>query len=184
MTMLASSPTPATTNQPGFGFGQVQQPAAYGMNAGGSMGMGMGGMHRPTQSMSAQPPQYASMMQSQPQNLFGGPMKPTSPTNSSFSPVTRQGTASPSTQAKAAAPAASANFDDLWSLSLGTGATKPATGAAGSAGKSIKDLEKEKAMAGLWGGQKPSGGSNAGAGAGGFGSFGNSTSSGGDDLLL
>jgi epsin len=182
MDMLGSSPAPAPTNQPAFGFGQVQQPAAYGM------GMGMGGMHRPTQSISAQPPQYASMMQSQPQSLFGGPMKPTSPINSSFSPSTRHGTASPSTQAKAAAPAASANFDDLWSLSLGGGTAKPVGGASG-AGKSIKDLEKEKAMAGLWGGQKPGGGSNAGAGAGagagGFGSFGNSTlSGGGDDLLL
>ncbi|KAF9464153.1 hypothetical protein BDZ94DRAFT_1216949 [Collybia nuda] len=188
MTMLSSS-TPPTTNQPVSGFGQFQQPATYGMNAGGmgagvGAGMGMGGGHRSTQSISAQPPQYASMMQSQPQGLFGGPMKPTSPINSSFPPATRQGPAVPSTQAKPAAPAAGANFDDLWSLSLGTSASKPATATTSSAGKSIKDLEKEKAMAGLWGGQKPSGGPNAGVGVGGFGSFNNSTSNGGDDLLL
>ena len=79
----------------------------------------------------------------------------------------------------------SANFDDLWSMSLGPTSMKPAGASANtSAGKSIKDLEREKAMSGLWGGQKPAGGAAAGAGA--FGSFasGNSTASAGDDLLL
>ena len=82
-------------------------------------------------------------------------------------------------------------------MSLGGSGSKPAGGAG--TGKSIKDLEREKAMAGLWGGgtgpgQKPSGMGVAmgGAGAGTFGSFGNMGSttagsggaSGGDDLLL
>jgi len=81
-------------------------------------------------------------------------------------------------------------FDDLWTMSLGSGtASKPGGGAAGA--KSIRDLEKEKAQAGIWGAQnqmRPP----AEAG-GGFGSFVKSTvpSSGGggaptgaDDLLL
>ena len=101
-----------------------------------------------------------------------------------------------STQPAAAKP--SANFDDLWSLSLGSsGPTKPAIGSANS--KSIKDLEKEKALAGLWGGTRdPSLANTRGSGSasrppamgGGFGSFGgaggtsSSSNTGGDDLLL
>jgi epsin len=95
-----------------------------------------------------------------------------------------------------AAAKASANFDDLWSLSLGSsGATKPGAGPANP--KSIKDLEKEKALAGLWGGRgdlnrrSSSSASRLPAMGGGFGSFGGAggTSSssnvgGGDDLLL
>ncbi len=75
-------------------------------------------------------------------------MRPTS----SFSPPQAQAqVAKP-----AAAPAKSTNFDDLWSLSLG-GSTAAKPAAAGP-NKSIKDLEKEKATAGLWGQQKPAGG--------------------------
>jgi epsin len=95
-----------------------------------------------------------------------------------------------------AAAKASANFDDLWSLSLGSsGATQPGAGPANP--KSIKDLEKEKALAGLWGGRgdlnrrSSSSASRLPAMGGGFGSFGGAggTSSssnvgGGDDLLL
>jgi epsin len=68
-------------------------------------------------------------------------------------------------------------------MSLGSGSAKPFGTASNTvAGKSIKDLEREKAMTGLWGGQKPAGGAVAGADA--FGSFGNTTSGGSDDLLL
>ncbi|PFH54025.1 hypothetical protein AMATHDRAFT_136397 [Amanita thiersii Skay4041] len=77
------------------------------------------------------------------------------------------------------------NFDDLWSMSLGS-TPKPAPAISGN--KSIKDLEKEKAQAALWGSRSqppkgPMGSMSA------FGSFGTSTSgagtsSGGDDLLL
>lgn len=84
--------------------------------------------------------------------------------------------------------AAKSNFDDLWSMSLGSTstATKPAAGAAPS--KSIKDLEKEKPQAGIWGAAQQS---RPPMGAG-FGSFGSaappaSSSSAGnglDDLLL
>ena len=50
-----------------------------------------------------------------------------------------------------AKPATAANFDDLWNLSLGTTSTanKPNTNTAPA--KSMKDLEKEKSAAGIWG---------------------------------
>lgn len=142
------------------------------------MGMGMGAMtgHRQTSSISS-PGNFTSPIPQQQQNYFSGstPMRPTS----SFSPT-------PAAAAKppAAAPAAkSANFDDLWSLSLGGGSSagKPAAGPS----KSIKDLEKEKATAGLWGQQKPVGGAPLPS----FGVFGNgappsSSTGGNDDLLL
>ena len=89
----------------------------------------------------------------------------------------------------AVAQSSSSNFDDLWSMSLGSSASKPAAGGAG--GKSIKDLEKERMEAGIWGsGQKPSG---PASGVGGFGfgtsSFGGfsgtrSESASGNDFLL
>ncbi len=41
-------------------------------------------------------------------------------------------------------------FDDLWSMSLGSVATSKPYAPAG-AGKSIRDLEKEKVQAGIWG---------------------------------
>jgi len=80
-------------------------------------------------------------------------------------------------------------------MSLGSGSNKPATNGTGT--KSIKDLEKEKVQASIWGSNthtaKPSTGSNSlfgassvGAGTGGSGSGATtgSFSSGGDDLLL
>jgi epsin len=87
-------------------------------------------------------------------------------------------------------------FDDLWTMSLGsTGASRPAAGAAGA--KSIRDLEKEKAQAGIWGTQNQTRPLAAAAGAasfgGGFGSFvkpagpsnnGGGAPAGADDLLL
>ncbi|KAJ7258748.1 hypothetical protein B0H12DRAFT_1201785 [Mycena haematopus] len=85
------------------------------------------------------------------------------------------------------------SFDDLWSMSLGSSAAaKPANPGAGAAGgKSIKDLEKEKATAGLWGSgssgqqQKPAtmGSGMMGMGMGGMGGGQTSSSSGLDDLL-
>jgi epsin len=172
--MLNTTPAKPPVNQAGSLFGQVQ-PAAFGTNMAG--GIGMGGMHRPSQSFSSSSQLSTPMMPStqvQPPNLFGG-AAPTKPTSSTM--LNRTNTL-PSTQTKPT-PGSSANFDDLWSMSLGAAVTKPSgTTVSTGAGKSIKDLEKEKAMSGLWGGQKPAGG------AGAFGSFGNSNSGGGDDLLL
>lgn len=168
MALLNAQPLQPATNtayvQP------QQQPPNYGAPT-----MGMGG-HRQTPSLST--PGFYGAPQQAPQqqgaNYFGGsaPMRPTS----SFSPP-QVLAAKPA----AAAPAKSANFDDLWSLSLGgPTASKPA---AAGPNKSIKDLEKEKATAGLWGQQKPVGGVPPPA----FGAFGNgasASSTGGDDDLL
>ncbi|KLO04756.1 ENTH-domain-containing protein [Schizopora paradoxa] len=88
----------------------------------------------------------------------------------------------------AAAPPASAGkasvgFDDLWSMSLGSSNSKPAGGAAG--GKSMKDLEKEKAQAGIWGAGSGMGGASSSLFDTMGGSTATSTSTGaGDDLLL
>ncbi|KAH9480380.1 ENTH domain-containing protein [Psilocybe cubensis] len=155
---------------PGMGMGM-----AGGAPAGmGGMNMGMGG-HRQTPSYS-QPGQFSAPM-------APTPMAPMKSTPSGFSPGSSM---SPKPAGGAAAPAKSANFDDLWSLSLGSTTTsKPAAGT----GKSIKDLEKEKAMAGLWGGQQQSGqakpvGSAPLPAFGGFGTAAPPSSAGNDDLLL
>ncbi|KAJ7726484.1 hypothetical protein B0H16DRAFT_264895 [Mycena metata] len=178
--LLQSTPVAPTPPRTGMGAGM-------GMGMGPGMGMGMGmGMgaqqqqrgHSYTSSLSSpslqpqtQAPNYSGM----------APMAPAQPVRSST-------LSSPSTPAAPNKPAAS--FDDLWSMSLGSGAAKPATPAAGGAGgKSIKDLEKEKATAGLWGsgaGQKAQPammGSGMGMGMGGMGGGASSSSSGFDDLL-
>jgi len=91
------------------------------------------------------------------------------------------------------APKSSGNFDDLWNLSIGgsASASKPSTSGAVIAGKSIKDLEREKATAGMWGSTVSIGGSRPAA-AGPVNAFGTATATngggfgnvGGDDLLL
>ncbi|KAG5636389.1 hypothetical protein H0H81_008223 [Sphagnurus paluster] len=142
-----------------------QQPAFGGMNMGMGMGTGMGmgvmgGMHRASPSLSSQTSQ---------------------PTFSGVSPLAPRPAPATGVQTK---PSGGGAFDDLWSMSLGAKPATPTT--TGGAGKSIKDLEREKAMAGLWGGtaRKPAAPvapTNA------FGSFGGSSmapASGGDDDLL
>ncbi|KAI0049420.1 ENTH-domain-containing protein [Auriscalpium vulgare] len=79
----------------------------------------------------------------------------------------------------------SGNFEDLWSMSLGS--NKPTQVAAPA--KSIKDLEKEKVQAGIWGAAKSTQPKPAAFGSG-FGAFtspaatSSSAPSGDDDLLL
>ncbi|KAK0459998.1 uncharacterized protein EV420DRAFT_1534391 [Desarmillaria tabescens] len=197
MEMLNSSPTSsaqaARSTSTNFMPTSVQ-PQPIGMGIGSSFNMGMSGSgHKPSPSLSTSvsPP----LQPQQPKtNLFGGstvmspttaassfsavPMRPTPPSMSSTTSVS-------STTPK---PAPSANFDDLWSMTLGGGlGAKPATPVAAGGGKSMKDLEKEKASAGLWGGatSKPPMGTQS------FGSFGsattpanNASTSGADDLLL
>jgi len=196
MEMLNTSSTQTPAN---IGYGQPQQQAGYGMGGmgmgmGGNLGAGAGGMgimgmnmggHRQTPSLSSNPSQFPSPMpQLQPQqpNLFGGGSAPMRPTTMGGSQTSMSNS---SAKPPAAVQAKSANFDDLWSMSLGGGSSSSPNPAATTAGKSIKDLEKEKAMAGIWGGtqQKPVGG--AAPAFGGFGNAAPPTSSGaGDDLLL
>ena len=115
--------------------------------------------------------------------------------NMMFSSLPMLSPSTPTSRAPAAAtpaakPASSGNFDDLWTMSLGSSASsvKPAGGAPAPA-KSIKDLEKEKAQAGIWGaGQQAKPPMGAGFGSFGAASTNNappaSSGNGLDDLLL
>lgn len=173
MDMLGAPGSGSTV--PSIGAISQQQPIGYGMGAGG---------HRQMPSLSAGPTQFASLAAQPPlmQSLFSGNAAQLRPTPiASGSSISLPGTSS--------TPAAksSSNFDDLWSLSLGP---KPAgaVGAGSGIGKSIKDLEKEKAMAGLWGSAVQQRAGNTGvASQQVFSSFGNApppSSTDGDDLLL
>ena len=114
-------------------------------------------------------------------------MSPLSARSAVTSPVTA-GTTSSAAPSKLGG--VGGGFDDLWSMSLGSAAGgKPAGGAAAGA-KSIRDLEKEKAQAGIWGAQSQvrSQAPASATMAGGFGSFvkpsSGGDSAGADDLLL
>ncbi len=143
-----------------------------------NMGLGMGLGHRSTMSGSGgQFPSFTSQPM-QPQKQFGGAAQPIQP----FTSTTTVKPVQPQPQAK---PASSSNFDDLWSMSLGNTKSKPVPLNT----KSIKDLEKEKSQAGLWGAQQQQKPPTMGMGLGsngGFGSFSNAApqNSSGDDLLL
>lgn len=111
-------------------------------------------------------------------------MSPTSPVPSSAG--SRSGGVAPPASAKSqqSVGKASVGFDDLWSMSLGSSGIKPSGSAVG--GKSMKDLEKEKAQAGIWG-------AGSGGGSGGTSSLfdigsntpsSNAGAGAGDDLLL
>ncbi|KAI0250414.1 hypothetical protein BJV78DRAFT_1219027 [Lactifluus subvellereus] len=110
-------------------------------------------------------------------------MSPTSTQSAMKSPVSAGPTPS---AAASSTKSGGGGFDDLWTMSLGSAAASKPAGPAG--GKSIRDLEKEKAQAGIWGAQ-----SQMRPLAGGFGSFakpaapsggGGTASAGPDDLLL
>ncbi|KAI0763525.1 hypothetical protein BD413DRAFT_642400 [Trametes elegans] len=113
----------------------------------------------PPPAMTSPPPMMASQTPLVPSH---GIMSPTSPPPRST--ATSPAVAAATSQHKASA----ASFDDLWSMSLGSSSSVAGKsgGATGSTQqKSIKDLEKEKAQAQIWGQRnKPP------AGAG-FGSF-------------
>lgn len=103
-----------------------------------------------------------------------------------LSPTSASRTSSVSTPPPSSAKSGG-GFDDLWKTSLGsTGAVKPAAGQG--AQKSMRELGKEKAQAGIWGtsvaaasSPKPAG---MGVPLGGLGGAGSVAGSGGDDLLL
>ncbi|KAG6377171.1 hypothetical protein JVT61DRAFT_1223 [Boletus reticuloceps] len=145
--------------------------------------------NRPSQS-------FAATMSPMPaQNTLWTSSQPLSPATST--PVTRTPIAAASNKAPASGAAPSvpskglSGFEDLWSMSLG-GSSSSTTAKSTTAGKSIKDLEKERAHAGIWAiSQKPGGATgpatNMGLGNA-FGNFGpakaGETTGGGDDLLL
>ncbi|KAG8214667.1 hypothetical protein J3R82DRAFT_9745, partial [Butyriboletus roseoflavus] len=127
------------------------------------------------------------------QNTLWSSSQPLSPTMSTFTPVTRTSTAAPNkAPTSGPAPPTSAKglsgFEDLWSMSLGTPSSSGTTVKSATVGRSIKDLEKERAQAGIWASsQKPGAATSFGIGNT-FGNFGpakaGETTGGGDDLLL
>lgn len=98
---------------------------------------------------------------------MGAPLIPSQGVRSPTSLPARASTTSPSATTQQQKPAAS--FDDLWSMSLGSASSGAGKSVAGAPQKSMKDLEKEKAQAQMWGGRKPPAGAA-------FGAFGSSTS--------
>ncbi|KAF9221549.1 ENTH-domain-containing protein [Gyrodon lividus] len=167
---LTSSQVPRATSPPGFNASfNMLSPTA----------------HRQSQTFTRAP---AAPVQN---NLWAS-SQPLSPTTSTV--LTRPFTsAAPSRVPISGAPSPTpakglSGFDDLWSMSLGASSPTSA-GKSTTAGKSIKDLEKEKAQAGIWAStQKPGPAIGAAMGAGmgsGLGNFGvASPPNGGDDLLL
>lgn len=142
-------------------------------------------------------PTYTNQNQT---SLFGGgtssPLMRPSTMSPTAAPIGTSSTAAMAptmaglTTNKATTKSSSSNFDDLWSMSLGSSTVnKPASVAAATgANKSIKDLEKEKAQAGIWGSVQRSQAGGMAFGNFGSGSFGGSgatpSAGGGDDLLL
>ncbi|KAJ7776785.1 hypothetical protein DFH07DRAFT_30109 [Mycena maculata] len=202
--VLNATPAPAPAPAPLPMFGQQPaRPMSMGMGMGtpmaGGMGTPMGGAMGRGMGMGAQQPghRYGGSISSaplQPQTPNYTGMQPMAPNYSGMAPMAPAQPKAASPTSPASKPA-QASFDDLWSMSLGSGSTsKPATpgggaGAAAGGGKSIKDLEKEKAMAGLWGSggggaQKPAAMGSGMMGMGNMGGMGTSSSSSGIDDLL
>lgn len=88
-------------------------------------------------------------------NISTSIMSPTPPIQQGGIPGMVPGMIKPSTTPQPAKPAASVNFDDLWNLSLGPASTSNKTNTNTAPAKSLKDLEKEKANAGIWGPANP-----------------------------
>jgi len=154
---------------------QQQQPGYYNAAAGSMF----------TSPVSPPANKQSFAMQPQSPAAFGGGglMSPASSSGS------RSGVASTTAAVKpqqTSTTKASVGFDDLWSMSLGGTSSNKATGGGAAGGKSMKDLEKEKAQSGIWGANGGAtsslfdmGSSNATASNAGMGSGGAN-----DDLLL
>ncbi|KAG8836145.1 Epsin-3, clathrin recruitment and traffic between the Golgi and endosome [Serendipita sp. 400] len=159
-----------------------------------SMGATAPSMVRPTQTTSTLGSGSGSGMG------MNAPLMPTNPMMPSMAhkPMgqsTLGGRATPtqggrSTPTPANSSKSSANFDDLWSSSLSGTGRSSTPGATSTSGKTIMDLQKEKAQASFWGaGQaqqpKPAGmGTGMGAGMGGSGASSSNANNGLDDLLF
>ncbi|KAI0326229.1 ENTH-domain-containing protein [Cubamyces sp. BRFM 1775] len=122
-------------------------------------------LQNPMQS-TMRPPMMASpppMMASPPPMM--APQAPLMPTMTPTSPPPRSNVTSPAISNSTQKPSAT-SFDDLWSMSLGSSSAAKGSNAPGAPQqKSIKEIEKEKAQAQIWGAGQNKPGS-------GFGSFG------------
>lgn len=177
MDLLNATPSHRSSTPPAFG----QSSSLFGSPRAGGIGASATTMHRPSPSLSAVSPPLAPQVQHTPTaNIFGGASL------ASTTPIRSMSAAPASKPTTAQSKPTSSNFDDLWSMSLGS-SSKPAASSAGA--KSMKALEKEKAQATLWGAQKsPLNSSNTNDI---FGSFGNAglgsggkSDGGNDDYLL
>ncbi|KAF8606797.1 ENTH-domain-containing protein [Ceratobasidium sp. AG-I] len=188
--MLNSAPAPAPSNStfnpmqatPMFGaptpsFNAIQSPTA----------MSFGGVSQPlapTALGGARPPMQQSMSASAGPNYFASAAPVMSPTTTNTGSQIRTAAVGAAANMGGGAAKASGGFDDLWSMSLGSSSAASAKPAAGAGtNKTIKDLEREKAQATIWGSGK------APASGGGFGGFsgssgGGAASGGGGDLLF
>ena len=84
-------------------------------------------------------------------NISASVMSPTPPPLQQGGNRLAPGLAKPATTSHTPAkPATSANFDDLWNLSLGGTSTANRSNTNTVPAKSMKDLEKEKSAAGIW----------------------------------
>ncbi|KIK27546.1 hypothetical protein PISMIDRAFT_188999 [Pisolithus microcarpus 441] len=128
-----------------------------------------------------------------PSNLWAA-SRPLSPTGLSRTTARTSSAGSRASMSSVPTPSKGfSGFEDLWSMSLGSTSSGPGDKSL-SSGKSIKDLEKEKAGAGIWASsQRPATAAPIGMGGAlgnNFGNFGpvkpggGSAAGGGDDLLL
>lgn len=162
---MFGAPTPS--------FNAVQSPTTMSFG-GGSQPLS------PTAVGGARPPMQQSMSASSGPNYFASAAPVMSPTTTGTGSQIR----TPAAGASGGAAKSTGNFDDLWSMSLGSSSATSAKPAAGAGtNKTIKDLEREKAQATIWGSGK------APASGGGFGGFsgssgGGAASGGGGDLLF
>ncbi len=178
MDLLNATPSNRSSTPPTFGQSSNQQPSLFGSPRAGSIGTSATSVHRPSPSLSTMSPLAPQIQPTQTGNLFGGaPL-------ANATPVRSMSAAPTSKPAAAQSKPTSSNFDELWSMSLGS--SKPAVPSTGA--KSMKALEKEKAQATLWGSQATS---STGKTNDIFGSFGNAgfgsggkSNGGNDDLLL
>jgi len=128
--------------------------------------------------MNMSPPMMGSPGQPQRPAMSAAPMQSFTSINSGMlSPTLTAGPkfgTQAATPAAASKPASGGAFDDLWSMSLGSSAAKPAA-PANTGNKSMLDLQREKAQSNLWG-QSASAGTGSAAKPASSSTF--------DDLLL
>jgi len=163
------------------GVGHARQLSGGAM---GGMGMG-GGMMSPSAFVNA--PQRTTSYTSTPSTMGSGLLSPSLQPTSTPTSAGAGVAASKPTGTSTGAKSTGGGFEDLWSMSLSSaGGSTQKKAASGTGGKSMLEIEREKAQKGLWG--APTVTSNSGTGVksaappsnGGFGNF----SSGGDDDLL
>jgi epsin len=162
------------------GIGMMSPPISTGMNMGGGMGMGMNKPMMMTPTTFVNTPQRSSSFA--PNTTVGGMHSSTMQATSSQAQTAKTS----STIGSGTKSSGGGGFEDLWSMSLGAsgGPKKPVVSA--SSGKSIQELEREKAQKGIWGVSTASTitGTGIGVNKTSNGGFGNVSGGGDDDNLL